>query len=385
MIEPLRLSGPGLRPQGAVSAAPFIGRVCAEPGDGPVERERAILLVRGAAAVLPSGFRAYLLDGEVPSCNLRDVYCLAPHQRFLADGDVVRIDPARRTLTVLYRKASRSNSFLVTERCDNFCRMCSQPPRTVVDDWLVDELLELIPLVSPETEEIGITGGEPAVLGARLVEIVARMKLHLPRTALHVLTNGRRFADASFSRALAAVEHPDLMMGIPLYSDLPEDHDFVVQAFGAFDETVRGIINLKRDRLRVELRFVIQADTYLRLPEFAYFVARNLRFVDHVALMGLELMGFARANLDSLWIDPLDYQKQLTAAVRTLDSAGMRVSIYNHALCVLPPELLGYALQSISDWKQVFFDECSKCTRKPDCGGFFASATLRRSRGIRAL
>jgi len=56
---------------------------------------------------------------------------------------------------------------------------------------------------------------------------------------------------------------------------------------------------------------VVHADTYVRLPEFARFLARNLLFVDHVAIMGLELMGFAKANLDAIWIDPVDYQTQL--------------------------------------------------------------------------
>jgi hypothetical protein len=41
------------------------------------------------------------------------------------------------------------------------------------------------------------------------------LKRHLPRTAVHVLTNGRRFSDPSFARAIARVRHPDLMLGVP--------------------------------------------------------------------------------------------------------------------------------------------------------------------------
>ena len=95
------------------------------------------------------------------------------------------------------------------------------------------------------------------------------------------------------------------MFGIPLYSDLPEEHDYVVQARGAFDETVRGILNLKRMGVRVALRFVVHAETFERLPKFAEFVARNLLFVDHIAIMGLEPTGFAKTNVDTLWVDPL--------------------------------------------------------------------------------
>lgn len=98
--------------------------------------------------------------------------------------------------------------------------------------------------------------------------------------------------------------------------------------------------------------------------------------------MGLELMGFAKTNLESLWIDPLDYQQQLMAATRILDGAGMRVSIYNHQLCVLDPQLHGFNRKSISDWKNTYTDSCGSCSKRPDCGGFFASSSLRRSRGI---
>lgn len=41
-------------------------------------------------------------------------------------------------------------------------------------------------------------------------------------------------------------------------------------------------------------------------------------FVDQVALMGLENTGFAIANDEPLWIDPLDYRDQLAEAVEGL-------------------------------------------------------------------
>jgi hypothetical protein len=98
--------------------------------------------------------------------------------------------------------------------------------------------------------------------------------------------------------------------------------------------------------------------------------------------MGLELMGFARANLDAIWIDPLDYQRELREAVELLDRAGLTVSIYNHQLCVLAPELHRFARASISDWKNAYLPECNRCALRKMCGGFFASSEVRRSRGI---
>lgn len=368
------------------SSAPFLGRVCETPELPEAARSRDILLLRDACDDLPHGYRAYLLSRTCAvGPTVRDAFVLAPSMAYLEHGDVVRIHPERRTVTILYRRASPSNSLLVTEQCDNYCVMCSQPPRAGDDSWLIDELAEAIPLIWRGTRELGITGGEPTLLGARLFDLLDMLKRHLPDTAVHLLSNGRRFCNPEFAEALSALRHPDLMVGIPLYSDIPEEHDYVVQARGAFSETVRGILELKRLRQRVEVRCVIHNDTYARLPELATFLARNLLFVDHVALMGLEPVGFGKTNLESLWVDPVDYQGMLVEAVLRLVRAGMNVSIYGHQLCVLDERLHPYSRKSISDWKNVYFDECESCRRRSECGGFFASSTLRRSRGIRAL
>lgn len=380
----VKLTARGLRALSETSPTPFIARVGDCTTIPEPQRASELLLITQPSATLPPGFRGYLLHEATRGVERRDVYLLGAEHRYVQAGDVVRIDPARGALTALYRASSRFNTFLVTERCDNLCLMCSQPPRDHDDSWLVDDIERAIPLISPDAAEIGISGGEPALLGDRLVRVLVMLRDFLPRTAVHVLTNGRRFCEPSFARAVADVQHPDLMLGIPLYSDLPEEHDYVVQAKGAFEETMRGILNLKRKRVRVEIRFVIHRDTVERLPDFARFITRNLTFVDHVALMGLELAGFARLNLESLWIDPLDYQRPLREAVQMLDRAGMAVSIYNHQLCTLDPKLYPFARKSISDWKNEYSPECDACTLKNECGGFFASSSLRRSRGILA-
>ena len=184
---------------------------------------------------------------------------------------------------------------------------------------------------------------------------------------------------AEFAKRYADIQHFDMMVGIPVYSDVSTIHDYVVQSDGAFDETIRGILNLKRYGQKVEIRVVVHRQTYARLPQLAEFLASNLTFVDHIAIMGLEITGFTRANLDSLWIDPADYQLELYRAVSFLADSRMHVSIYNHQLCVLDKRLWPFARKSISDWKNEYMPECEGCREKENCGGFFASAKIRYS------
>lgn len=148
------------------------------------------------------------------------------------------------------------------------------------------------------------------------------------------------------------VGHLDLMVGVPLYSDIDQRHDYIVQAEGAFDETLLGLQHLALCGVPIEIRVVIHKETFRRLPHLARFIYRNLTFAAHVAFMGLEMIGFARANASELWIDPADYGCELEEAVLDLATTGLSVSIYNHQLCTLPTVLWPFCRQSISDWKE---------------------------------
>lgn len=339
-------------------------------------RESEVLLVRGDNVSDASGFCGVIRLGSPGS---ESEVLLPGHFDYLQDGDVVRIDRGTGEFQVMYRRNSRHNFLFITERCNSRCLMCSQPPRDIDDGFRIDDILQAIPLMDRETPELIITGGEPTLLGSRLLEVINAAKVHLPNTALHMLSNGRLFSDRGLAKAIADVGHPDLMIGIPLYADVASRHDFVVQAKGAFDETVRGLLNLASCGVQVEIRFVIHKQTVGRMAKTAKFIARNFPFVAQVALMGLEITGFTKSNLEALWIDPVEYQNELTQAVEELTFGGIRAHIYNHPLCLLPTALWPYARQSISDWKNQFLGICDSCVVKSECAGLFATSNLRRS------
>lgn len=289
----------------------------------------------------------------------------------LNQGDVVALDPSG-TVRTLYRRGSAHNTLFATERCNSFCVMCSQPPRDVDDTWRVEEMLRTVALIDPDLVELGISGGEPTLLHDGLISVIQACRDRLPNTALHILSNGRLFRYASLASAVANVRHPDVMFGIPVYSDMDFQHDHVVQARGAFEDTMLGLQNLGRVGVPVEVRIVVHRLTYERLESLAEFVYRNITFASHVTFMGLEATGFAKGNMASLWIDPGDYREQLERATLFLATRRMRVSIYNHQLCTIPPSVWEFARQSISDWKNEYLPVCDECSVRSTCAGFFS-------------
>ncbi len=365
----------------------LIGRIAKSIAD-PAERGDSIFFHDGVSPP-PAGLAGYMAILS-SSESLPDLAGTMPtvwtvkSLDYLADGDVVLLTPSG-FVRVLYRRRSAHNFLLVAENCNSYCLMCSQPPRPVDDLAKVDEHLRAIELMDRETGSLGLTGGEPTLLGDRLLEIIERCKVHLPRTALHVLTNGRAFADASFARSLAGIGHPDLMLGIPLYSDVDFEHDYVVQSPAAFDETVMGLYALGEAGVPVEIRVVLHRQTCRRLPRLAEFIARNFPFASQIALMGLEVTGLTLAHPDELWIDPAEYQRELRFAVEHLEGSGMAVRLYNHQLCVLDRRLWAYAVKSISDWKRAYLEACERCLLREACGGVFETSHGKHSAHLRPV
>lgn len=297
-------------------------------------------------------------------------YCIVNCVDVFHEGDVVIINKQGEIIFV-YEIKSNHNAIMATERCNHRCIMCPQPPILQEKDKTPFNL-RLISLFDKNTQEIGITGGEPTLIGDNLFVLIKYIKKKLPQTAISILSNGVRFADKEYAMKLAKCRHNDLQIDIPLFSDIAEVHNRIVGA-KTFYKTVQGLYNLALFHQRIGIRIVIHKQTYRRLPQFADYIYHNFPFVAQVAFMQMETTGLAKENFNQLWIDPFDYNEQLREAVLLLADRGMKPYIYNSQLCVLPEDIRCYAQQSISDWKDIYLSECNGCILKGKCAGFFES------------
>ncbi len=306
-----------------------------------------------------------------------------PTFEHLTEGDIVAVGNDG-NINTLYRVNSFHNTLLATERCNSNCLMCSQPPRDKNDiPRLYDIHQKLIPLIPKDCVELGISGGEPTLMGELFFQTLETLKENLPETEIHVLTNGRSFAWHNIAERLAQIDYKRLMLGIPVYADYYKVHDYIVQAKDAFNQTILGLHNLARYNQRIEIRIVLHKQSIPRLTKLARFIYKNLPFAEHVTFMGLEYIGYTPHNIEKLWIDPHDYVEELGEAVNFLAGQGMNVSIYNSQLCVLPENLWKYCRKSISDWKNEYLPECKSCTKLNDCGGLFTWNLKKHSQHIK--
>lgn len=270
---------------------------------------------------------------------------------------------------------SNDNALFTTAMCSNRCIMCCQPPSEKNDiDALWGKNIKLIDTAPRELPSVGITGGEPTLLEDRFFELVRHIRMTLPDTDIHILSNGRAFSNRQFTRQLGEIGPEKILLGIPLHSDNQLDHDVIAGANGAYTETLLGLYNLARWSFDIELRIVLTKLNYYRLPKMAHFIYRNLPFVRYISLMGLEYTGYTIKNAEQVWIDPVEMTEPLKEATLFLNSVGLTVSIFNLSHCVLPECLWPFAKMSISDWKNRFEPFCDQCRVKPECCGLFATS-----------
>lgn len=290
----------------------------------------------------------------------------------LNPGDVVVVLPAQSQALVVFRQSDTHHCLLLTNRCNSNCLMCSQPPTPQDDSWLVDEALEIIRHIHASPAVLGLSGGEPLLLGADLRRVIDAVEQHHPYTRIELLTNGRLLANPALAAHTLDTMTAKVTWLVPLYGHADFLHDFVVQTPGAFEETLSGLLALQGHQQPIQLRIVLIEPVLQVLPELCAFIGRNLPFVHLVALMGCEPIGFALANREHCEVDLADWSDALAQAGRILRRHEIPFVLMNAPLCALPQTLWPQARCSISDWKNVYADECMHCSVKAQCGGLFA-------------
>jgi His-Xaa-Ser system radical SAM maturase HxsC len=284
------------------------------------------------------------------------------------DGDVVLVRPQAGRLERLLRSGSPHNTLLVTERCDQLCVMCSQPPKKTHDDRF--DLLEQACLLAEPDTLIGISGGEPTLYKDQLLGMVERVLTARPDLSFHILTNAQHFDADDISRLRGSL-YRQVSWGIPLYAAEPALHDEIVGKRGAFAQLEEGFAHLIMAGARVELRTVLVTPNHHALPDLARYVAARLPFVEAWSIMQLENIGFAKGRWSNLYVDHRADFRPIGMALTHATLHNVRAQLFNFPRCTVPADFRNYAIASISDWKRKFASACGECREQSQCSGFF--------------
>jgi His-Xaa-Ser system radical SAM maturase HxsC len=284
------------------------------------------------------------------------------------ENDVVLVHPGVAHVERLLRAGSAHNTLLVTERCDQLCVMCSQPPKKTHHDRF--DLLEQACELAEPNAMIGITGGEPTLYKEQLLGMIERVLDVRPDLAFHVLTNAQHFGRDDIER-LRQPQFRKITWGIPLYAADAALHDTIVGKPGAFETLQDSLAALALAGARIELRTVLLQTNLAALPTLARYIAARLRFLEAWSLMQLEHIGFARNRWRELYVD---HHTDFSAIAEAIDLARLRrvpIRLFNFPRCSVPEPYRYLALASISDWKRKYASACGGCCERERCCGFF--------------
>ena len=292
---------------------------------------------------------------------------------FFTSGDIAFIS-SKGVLRVVLSKLANHNTLLVTERCDNRCLFCSQPPKDRDDSWLLKQAA-MAALEFDSKDCLGISGGEPLLYGDSFLNFLDVLIENKNEKPLHVLTNGRKLANTEFAKALAERSKSlNITYGIPLYSSIASIHNLLVGSLGAFNDTLKGLVNAGNLGLNIELRIIPTKDNIDTLAQTVELVSRCKSNVSQFSIMNLEPTGWAKHNWEALYVNPKMYLSTLEEAVDAAHRANIPAYLFNYPICHISDRLEPLALKSISDWKNYYPGECQLCIKKDQCTGFFTSS-----------
>lgn len=332
--------------------------------------------------LVPEGYMAYIFDSSYPIEYIKNLSQYFPQASILydvsmteelGDYDIISVN-ANGNIQIVYQDASSDNVLFITNKCNSNCIMC---PDSIAhrkrDLGRRKEYLErIIELIPSDTPHITITGGEPTLLKWDFIEILSRCKEKFTQTHFLMLSNGRTLSNDAYREAFVESLPNYFRLAVPIYGCDYLNHDVITRAEGSFEQTMYALGHLQK-QLELEIRIVIMRNNYRNLPQMAKFFVENLPYTYTVSFMGMELLGNAAVNREELWIDYETTIPYVAEAIKMLLSSGIDARIYNYPLCKVPANLWPITVKSITDYKIRYKDECSFCSQRDLCGGFFFS------------
>lgn len=152
-------------------------------------------------------------------------------------------------------------------KCNNQCKFCVQGrKRDNLPTKDKEEVARALKEAYNENkEEVVFTGGEPT-LHPDILEFV-RIAKEVGYKEIQLQSNGRMFSYKKF--CVDAIQAGVTQFSPALHAPTPKVHDYLTSAPGSYEQTVKGIKNLKELKQYVLTNTVITTKSYKALPQLA--------------------------------------------------------------------------------------------------------------------
>jgi len=262
-----------------------------------------------------------------------------------------------------------------TPKCNSNCIMCPASDLERKRKGLpIDVIKTIINYMPDDLHYFTITGGEPTLVGEEsFLDIYRTVRTHMPNTKILLLTNGRTLGNKEFFDKFVMEDIDKLRIAIPIHGSTSEKHDYITQSPGGFVQTMRGIKNVEKAGIELELRIVVSKLNCEDIDSIAQLIKKYFPEVSIVNFVGLEMRGNCAINSEKVIISYEEAFAKSKNAITYLLMNGIDAALYNFPYCMIDKDYWPLARKSISAYKSNFYDECSVCNMNRSCCGIFTA------------
>ena len=261
----------------------------------------------------------------------------------------------------------------VHNECNNNCIMCTNNPEKLKTFQECQIIKKIHELKSKENEIINVTlsGGEPT-LNKNFFNVLKLVRKKFPEKGITILSNGRLFAYEDYTREFVKLKIDGLKIAIPIHGHMAKLHDYITQTNGSFDQTLRGIKNLLRYSIPIEIRVVINRANYKHLPEIAEFIS-HIGKILYASFIAMEIEGKGLYNKDKIIVKYKEFSPFLDTAIHIMENNEKDLRLYHFPLCTIKQHNWKYMWKTLPDEELQFLPVCNKCAYKKLCMGIHKS------------
>ena len=213
-------------------------------------------------------------------------------------------------------------------KCNNNCLTCALNDKQHIRPF--SEIKEDLVKARRYAPDIALTGGEPTI-DKNFFKILNYIK-SLKFDNIMLTTNGRIFSNKAF---LSKVLEKNVITHfiVSLHSDQQKEHELVTQVPGSFNQTIRGIKNLKEAGQFVMVELVISKANHNKLLEMARLLS-SLK-INQVHMVYIRPIGFTKKNFNLVVPSLNEIESGIKKAIDFYNSEGIYCLVEGIPFCFL--------------------------------------------------
>lgn len=279
----------------------------------------------------------------------------------------------------MYKRVDIKTGYL----CNNNCRFCVQAHNKQFANKSYDEIKQsLINAREDNCTGVVFTGGE-FTLRKDAIELV-RIAKQLGFKSIQLQSNGRMFSNIEYCKKMINAGANEFSPA--LHGPTKEIHDYLTRSPGSFEQTVKGMINVRRLGHKVIANSVIVKPNYRHAVETAELFAKIKVFQFQFAFV--HAMGSAFSNFDKMIPYKSLAAPYIKRGINIAVKKGLRIMVEAIPFCLMqgyehhvseiyiPPTRIEEKDRVIEDFKseklrdsKIKFPKCEKCKYYLICEG----------------